>query len=153
MTRRWKKFGKRNRAILDTNVLIKGLLDPSGTPAQILDLLHTGLYELAVSKDILEEYRETLEEFPKVPSFLRKALLRKIRFYSKMVHPRKCFHVVRDVKDNIFIECAVEAHAKYLVTRDYDLLALDPFRGIVILEPNAYLEILKLTLTSFRHRR
>jgi predicted nucleic acid-binding protein len=48
----------------------------------------------------------------------------------------------RDPKDDKFLELALSAQASCLVTGDQDLLVLHPFRGIPILTPAAFLEML-----------
>ena len=45
----------------------------------------------------------------------------------------------RDPRDDKFLDVAVNGRADVIVTGDADLLALNPFRGIAILTPAAYL--------------
>ncbi len=45
----------------------------------------------------------------------------------------------RDVKDNKFLEVAVNGDADCIVSGDGDLLVLNPFRGIPILIPKDFL--------------
>lgn len=45
----------------------------------------------------------------------------------------------RDPKDNKFLELAVSAEAKTIVTGDEDLLVLHPFRSIEIITPRSFL--------------
>ena len=47
----------------------------------------------------------------------------------------------RDPRDDKFLEAAVHGRADLIVTGDRDLLDLNPFRGIAILAPAAYLEL------------
>jgi uncharacterized protein len=44
----------------------------------------------------------------------------------------------RDPTDDKFLELAVNGRADMIVTGDADLLALDPFRGIPIVTPAAF---------------
>ena len=46
--------------VLDTNVLVSGLLSPFGPPAQVLDLILAGEAQLAYDDRILAEYRAVL---------------------------------------------------------------------------------------------
>jgi predicted nucleic acid-binding protein len=46
--------------VVDTNVLVSGLLRPSGPPAQILNAVRDGRIRLAYSAAILSEYAEVL---------------------------------------------------------------------------------------------
>jgi putative PIN family toxin of toxin-antitoxin system len=48
------------RAVIDTNVLVSGLLSPSGNEALILLAIHHGLVRPCCSEDILEEYAAVL---------------------------------------------------------------------------------------------
>jgi putative PIN family toxin of toxin-antitoxin system len=45
----------------------------------------------------------------------------------------------RDPKDDKFLALAVFGEADILISRDMDLLVLNPFRGIRILSPAGYL--------------
>jgi uncharacterized protein len=46
----------------------------------------------------------------------------------------------RDEKDNMFLELAVCGSSEYLVNGDKDLLELNPFRNIPILNATEFLE-------------
>ncbi len=46
--------------VLDTNVLVSGLLNGSGSPGQILDLLLDGKLQIAYDDRILGEYEDVL---------------------------------------------------------------------------------------------
>jgi uncharacterized protein len=49
------------RAVIDTNVLVSGLLTPAGNEALILLAIHQGLVHPCFSEEILEEYAAVLE--------------------------------------------------------------------------------------------
>ena len=48
------------------------------------------------------------------------------------------FAACRDPKDDKFLELAVNGRADVILTGDNDLLVLDPFRGISIIAPAAF---------------
>jgi len=48
------------KIVLDTNVLISGMLNPSGPPGKIVDLLRSGALQLIVDDRILGEYTDVL---------------------------------------------------------------------------------------------
>ena len=48
------------RAVIDTNVLVSGLLSPAGNEALILLAIHQGLVHPCFSDEILEEYAAVL---------------------------------------------------------------------------------------------
>lgn len=47
----------------------------------------------------------------------------------------------RDPKDDKFLSLAVNGHATHIVSGDVDLLILNPFRGIEIVSPGAFVEM------------
>lgn len=47
----------------------------------------------------------------------------------------------RDPRDNKFLELAVSGRATHIVTGDSDLLALHPFRGIIVVSPSSFLAL------------
>lgn len=55
------------RAVLDTNVLISGLLTATGVPAQLLRAWRTGAFELIVSPALLDELERAFD-YPKLRS-------------------------------------------------------------------------------------
>ncbi|MBZ0272537.1 putative toxin-antitoxin system toxin component, PIN family [bacterium] len=51
--------------------------------------------------------------------------------------------VCKDPKDDFILSAAVEGKADYIVTGDADLLKLDPFEGVRIVTPRAFLDVLE----------
>ena len=49
------------RVVLDTNVLVSGLINPEGIPAQIVNLLLNGRITVLYDSRILQEYTEVLK--------------------------------------------------------------------------------------------
>jgi putative PIN family toxin of toxin-antitoxin system len=47
----------------------------------------------------------------------------------------------RDPKDDKYLELALAAGADIIVSSDDDLLALDPWRGIAIMKPAAFVQV------------
>jgi len=104
-------------AVLDTNVVVSALLRPSGNPALLLNAGCNGRFEMLVSPAILAEYDEVLgrAKFGFSPAAVREAL-DAIRASAKVVRPREALTVTSDPADNIFLECAVEGRAMFVVT-------------------------------------
>jgi putative PIN family toxin of toxin-antitoxin system len=48
------------KIVLDTNVLVSGLLNPHGPPGRVLDLIITGEVKILFDDRIIAEYREVL---------------------------------------------------------------------------------------------
>ena len=51
--------------------------------------------------------------------------------------------VVRDPNDDMIVACALAARAGYIVTRDNDLLSLGEYERIVMIKPEAFLDVLR----------
>ncbi|MDE2844360.1 MAG: putative toxin-antitoxin system toxin component, PIN family [Chloroflexota bacterium] len=47
----------------------------------------------------------------------------------------------RDPKDDKFLELAVSGQASHIVSGDQDMLELHPFRGIPVLSPRSFSDI------------
>ena len=50
------------KIVIDTNVLIFGMLNPSGPPGRIVDLLRSGTLQVVVDDRILSEYTDVLRK-------------------------------------------------------------------------------------------
>ncbi len=73
-----------------------------------------------------------------------------IREWAELVEPSTpAVSVGRDPADNPILECCLECRADYLVTGDRrDLLPLGNFRGTVILNAAAFLQIFESSSTD-----
>ncbi|MCH7661097.1 MAG: putative toxin-antitoxin system toxin component, PIN family, partial [Euryarchaeota archaeon] len=60
---------------------------------------------------------------------------------ATLVEPEEELQVIdADSDDDVFLECAVEADADYIISGDTHLTDLGSFRGIEILRPAEFLE-------------
>jgi hypothetical protein len=142
------------RVFLDVNVLISAVISPRGNPARILALWRQDRFDLAVSEPILEELERVLH-YPRIreryhpPEKEIQQFLKLIATTAIMVEPSQNLSVIeRDPSDDRFLECAVEADARYIVTGDSHLLELKDYRGIMILNPTSFLALLGLEGTG-----
>ncbi len=84
---------------------------------------------------------------------LRADLLGQFRAVATFFVPAMTVTDCRDSKDNKYLELALAAEATNIVSSDDDLLVLNPWRGVRILLPAAYLYQGALTLTLPHARR
>jgi uncharacterized protein len=131
------------KAILDTNVLISGVFW-KGPPFEILKAWQEQRIRLAVPPPILDEYRRVLDEMMKRRSLLvLTSILRIIEFHSEVVEPVSFSKpVCSDPDDDKFLEAALAAHAGYVVSGDAALLKVKQYRGIAIIRPTQFLDLL-----------
>ncbi len=97
---------------------------------------------LIYSTALLNELTERLRDKFLLPEAERDLLSRRIVRYGIHVRPRVRIDVCRDPRDNMLLEAAFAGHADYLVSGDEDLTALGEFRGIAIVTPREFLEVL-----------
>jgi putative PIN family toxin of toxin-antitoxin system len=105
------------RAVIDTNVLVSGLLSPAGNEALILLGIHQGLVHPCFSEEILEEYAAVLAR-PKFgfPADEITAVLAMFRSQGELFHPAVSAEISADPADTKFLQCAEAAQADYIVT-------------------------------------
>lgn len=132
---------KRDRVVLDTNVLISGALSSTSTPALALERSIRDGQLLASTATLLELMEKLLS--PKFDRYLsrdkRDALLLRLAPLVEIVEVVQQVRASRDPKDDRFLEVAVNGRADVVVTGDHDLLELNPFRGIPILAPAGFI--------------
>ena len=131
----------RERVVIDTNVLISGLLSATSTPAQAVDKAVTKAQLVATTETLLELIRKL--HSPKFDRYVRRerrdALLERVASLVEIIDVLQPIRASRDPKDDKFLEAAVNGRADVIVTGDKDLLDLNPFRGIAIVTPADYL--------------
>ncbi len=106
------------RIVLDTNVLVSGMINPHGAPGRIIDLVREDLVELVVDDRILAEYSDVLNR-PKFNVYFSASDVQDILiFLTHNAHyVVSIMHVsdIPDLDDAPFIEVALTA-AVTLVT-------------------------------------
>ena len=134
------------RAVIDTNLFISGLFAGKGYSTQLQDLWVSGVFEFAVSENILKEIENTL-----LKAHIRKRLLLEdgeeasiislIREKATMVTADlyQTDKIKTDPSDNKFLACALEVKADYIVSGDNHLLELKHFNGIQIVDAKTFI--------------
>ena len=132
------------RAVVDTGVLVSGLIQRAGTTGEILHLLRDGRFRIIFSTPILLEVIEVLgrpafgSKYHILPEDIN-ALVNLIRLRGELVTIEGQVTACRDPKDNKFLEAAQTGQADAIVSGDADLLAMIAFEGIPILRPAEFL--------------
>ena len=130
------------RIVIDTNILVSAFLSQTSLPAQALAHAISHDQPLA-SKDTLRELIRVLKA-PKFDPYVslahRDALILRFAPLVEMVKVVEPVRVCRDPDDDRILEVALNGMADLIVSGDQDLLSLDPFRGIRVMTPRAYLD-------------
>jgi uncharacterized protein len=105
------------RIVLDTNVLVSGLLSPHGAPGRVLDVVLAGTHVLLLDDRIRSEYAEVLRR--KRFGFAGEdvmALLRGLESCGESVTAPPLSLTLPDADDLPFLEVAIAGRADRLVT-------------------------------------
>lgn len=126
----------RIRLVLDTNVILRGLLNLRSAAGAVIQAVERRSVVLLLSKPVLAEYRAVLTDpvvvgrFPELTPQRVEVALRRFRYlgdYLRSVKTR--FALPRDPRDEMFIELAIAGGATHIISADDDLLALASGRG------------------------
>lgn len=134
------------RAVLDTNVLVSAVLLQHSVPRRVFDYVILKA-RLLLSVAVIAELSDVLIR-PKFDRYL--SADDRLEFLAKTIRDAENIDVdltltdCRDPKDNKFPELAVSGSATHVVTGDADLLALNPFRGISIVTPSDFAQLVAL---------
>jgi putative PIN family toxin of toxin-antitoxin system len=135
------------RAVVDTNILIRAVIMPSGTVGPVITRLRERDYTLVYSQPLMDELLEKLA----LPRIRKKyhlndqdidALLALIALRGELVTPTRKVKICRDPKDDMFIEAALASNAEVIVTGDEDLLTLKKFETVRFFTPRVFLALL-----------
>lgn len=133
------------RIVLDTNILISGLLSPTSAPASLLVMWRQGRCELLTAANQLDELIR-VTRYPKIRARLNAAvagrLINDLRELATLVESLPPVDVSPDPYDNYLLAIASKARADYLITGDKrDLLGLKKYDGTAILSVSMFLEM------------
>ncbi len=130
------------RWVLDTNALVSRLLMPGGTAARAVDRA-LALGVPLVSDETLNELAEVLAR-PRFDRYVsladRQRFIALLGGVARRVVVSHRVQACRDPRDDKFLHVALNGEAEAIVTDDADLLVLDPFHGVRILKPSAFLD-------------
>ena len=129
------------RIVVDTNVLVSGLLSPFGPPGTILGLIAAGRLSLCYDPRILAEYGEVLRR-PRF-SFVEEdvsTLLLQIEAGGELTSPMPLPVRLPDPLDEPFLEVAADALADYLVTGNVRHFPARARQGVRVVSPREFVE-------------
>ena len=128
------------RAVIDTNVLIAGMLW-RGPPHTLLEQVRAGAISLVSSPALLAELADVIgrakfDVVLKRTNTLREPALAALRDLAQVVEPPPLPQpVCRDPDDDQVLALVIAAKAEIIVSGDNDLLSMKHFAGIPILAP------------------
>ena len=131
------------RVVFDTNIYISAFAIPGGNADEAYVEAIRRKVELFTSVAILAETARVLQtKFEWTEDKVRDAL-HDISEIATVLRPRPSLHLLKDEPDNRILECAVAAHAQWIVTGDRHLLALKRHGDCDIISLAGFLTLLK----------
>lgn len=132
------------RVVLDTNVLVSGLISPNGPPGSVLGLLESAPIVPCFSAIVFGEYREVLArpEFG-FPHPVVERLLERIVAAGELIPEEPLGARLPDPKDEPFLATAVSAFADFLVTGNLRHFPPHLRAGVRVVSPREFLEALR----------
>ena len=133
------------KVVLDTNVVVSGLISPFGAPGEIVRMVASGALELCYDARVLSEYRSVL--------LRRKFSFDKAHVEDLLDQIEACGHVttgkllakrLSDSDDEPFLEIALGGEAHYLVTGNLKHYPAEKRQGMRVVSPTEFLEIYRI---------
>ena len=136
------------RVVIDTNVLVSGVILPSSRTGGVILHLRRGKLTPLYCIEMLEELagvltRPRIRDKYHVTDADIRAIIDLILLKGEIIRPADRISESRDPKDDIFLSVAVAGQADLIVSGVDDLLSLDPFRGISIIGPAAFVGMIE----------
>ncbi len=133
---------------IDTNVFVSSFLSTKGAPAEVIKRWEAADFDVATSPILLQELERVLKykqvrKYFKRPLVTIGALFERLQSVAILIDASQTITIIEDdPDDNRVLECAEEARAAFIVSRDEHLLRLKDYKGIVILPPAPFLTFL-----------
>ena len=130
--------------VIDTNVLVAGLLSPFGACGEIVRMVSAGELALFFDARILSEYQEVLRR-PRFGFEEEKvaALLDYIVYRGQAIAPSPLSHSLPDTDDEPFLEVTLASRAVCLVTGNQKHFPAERCQGAKVISPNEFLIFFK----------
>ena len=138
------------RVVIDTNVIVSGILSRKGAPAEILNAWRQRRFLLLGSPAIVAEVRAVLryprirKKYPLNDEEIDQTIT--LLEHDALLVPGGADvtgSVPADPKDEMFLACALDGEADVIVSGDHHLLDLGVYRDIPIITARQLLDQLK----------
>lgn len=129
------------RIVLDTNVLVAGMLSPHAPPARVLQAVVAGQVSICYDSRIVAEYRQVLAR----PKFgfdpeLTEDIVDWIEVSGELATPPPLSASLPDPDDVMFLEVALAANVDHLVTGNLRHFPARKRQGVSVLNPVQFIE-------------
>jgi uncharacterized protein len=137
------------KAVIDNSVMISVAFAVQGLAKQLRDMIADGRFVLVTSKPILKElyrvfhYPHIVKRFSPSKDDISAFITLIIEHAIIVKGLYEIEGISEDPNDDMFIACAMEANAQYIVSRDPHLRNIKHYRGIQIIDVATFIEKVK----------
>lgn len=137
------------KVVLDTNIWLSGLFWKREA-SKIIELAEKERIKVIISEEIILEIIDVLNKEIRFQKFLKNKnqniedLIRNILNISELIKTHTKLDIIKEhPADNIILEVALDGKVNYIISYNRHVLNLREFRGIKIMPPGEFLEIIK----------
>ena len=134
------------KAVIDTSVMVSVAFAKEGIAKKLRDLIADSAFVLVTSKAILKELYEVLH-YPHIIKRFKPSEEDIDEFVGMIIENSVITKgaysiegIAEDPKDDMFIACALEGNADYIVSRDPHLRNIKHFHGIQIIDATTFIK-------------
>jgi len=138
------------KAVIDTIVMVSVAFAVHGLAKQLRDMIAYGRFVLVTSKPVLKELFEVLH-YPHIVKRFSPSKEDINAFIAMIIEMALIVEglyeisgISDDPNDDMFIACAMEGDAQYIVSRDPHLRNIKHYHGIQIIDATTFIEKIKL---------
>ncbi len=137
------------KAVIDTSVMVSVAFSKKGLAKQLRDMIAYGHFVIVTSKPILKElyqvlhYPHIVKRFSPTEEDINAFIALIIERAMIVKGLYKVNGISEDPDDDMFIACAMEGEAQYIVSRDPHLRNIKHYRGIQIVDTTSFIQKVK----------
>jgi putative PIN family toxin of toxin-antitoxin system len=133
-----------SRVGLDTNVLVSALRSRKGSSFKVVSLIDKGLFQLSISVPLVLEYESAVKRISKLVGLKYSDIDDIVDYICQVAEHRDIYYLwrpfLKDPKDDMVLEVAVESESDYIVTHNVrDFAGIEQF-GLETITPRQLLE-------------
>jgi len=128
------------KAVIDTSVMVSVAFPKGELARELRNMIADGAFTLVASKEMMAELYRVLH-YPRILKQFKASkddideFVGMIMEHALLVKGRYSLHEIKeDPSDDMFLACAMEANADFIVSRDPHLRNLKQFHGIKIID-------------------
>lgn len=130
------------KVVVDTNVLVAGLLSPFGPPGEVVRMIASGVLNVCIDARILTEYADVLNRAKfRFQTKHVHALLEQIRMDGLSVAGTPLANRLPDPTDEPFLEIAITGNAACVITGNLKHFPATKRHGMAVLSPAEFLDL------------